>query len=462
MRFRDLVLGFCAFAVFSGTSGCAFSVKRQEKVFAEKEEEAGPGFSLSAEAAYLRSVELLQEGEQPQAEELLYRACNQYPNNGALHFARGVMRRSRWLKREANGAFIQVLASECDDSLKSAAEIAVALNSGKSAVRFDELVQLAAGQPENIYLQWLLAINCREFSQNRKGAETYARLLERLKPGPVMMHHTYANILTEGLKEYEKALEHRRVALSISRTYWTLQGMGNTLKAMGRYDEAAEYLQCAVSMNPDSAKLRRQLGDALRGAKRWEDALEAYEHAIQIEPLNTGYAWFRAGLCHAQLGNTNMMLMAWNQSDRDGYIQATRRLANYWFFQAGDKEKAYRYLHKWTGETNRLDALGQAASQMRDRVVKWSIGYAKEGIRLDPNHWHCLNSLAHTYCVARNRSVHDYEEALRLAKASVAAAENEINLTTLLIAYEKLGRNAEAAETLTKLECLGQAERAAE
>jgi len=38
-----------------------------------------------------------------------------------------------------------------------------------------------------------------------------------------MVHHTYANILSDDVEDYEKALEHRRIALSMEPAAWVYQ-----------------------------------------------------------------------------------------------------------------------------------------------------------------------------------------------------------------------------------------------
>jgi protein O-GlcNAc transferase len=65
--------------------------------------------------------------------------------------------------------------------------------------------------------------------------------------------------------------------------------LGVTLHQMGDAKSAIPYLERAVVQRPDFADAYNNLGEALRGAKRYTDAIERYEQALGLVPGNPAY-----------------------------------------------------------------------------------------------------------------------------------------------------------------------------
>ena len=89
--------------------------------------------------------------------------------------------------------------------------------------------------------------------------------------------------------DYEKALEHYRRATRIEPIHpdWSLKawcGMGNALGRIKENEEALEAYEKALNIRPEYAEAWYEKGNILRNLKWYEEALEAYEKAAILEP----------------------------------------------------------------------------------------------------------------------------------------------------------------------------------
>lgn len=71
---------------------------------------------------------------------------------------------------------------------------------------------------------------------------------------------------------------------------------GLLLEEQGRFEIAAEYYEEAAAIDPTSARSWTNLGEVRRRLSRWDDALRAYDAALQHQP---GYLWALAGRAEA-------------------------------------------------------------------------------------------------------------------------------------------------------------------
>jgi hypothetical protein len=92
------------------------------------------------------------------------------------------------------------------------------------------------------------------------------------------------------LAAYQRALEFPNCPLSV----WT--NIGNALRDLRRFDEAAAAHRRAIDGEPTSSKYHANLGVALRDAGAIRDALDAYERAVELDPDNALARFDRAQL----------------------------------------------------------------------------------------------------------------------------------------------------------------------
>lgn len=108
---------------------------------------------------------------------------------------------------------------------------------------------------------------------------------------------------------------------------WYQRGLA--LLAAGNVHAAATVLERAVAAEPESGSLREALGRAYFSSHRFGDALEQFEEALEISPVND-YAHFGAGLCLGKLGRLaeavgHLRLAAVMRPGNDDYLSALER-----------------------------------------------------------------------------------------------------------------------------------------
>ena len=276
------------------------------------------GLCAAAEApagasAYDKAFALLKQGDQDAAEDAIDRALRSEPDNQRLLFFQAACARSRWSKSEALRLFrrVQQLDRSAPEAECAALMIALdfgILREGPADSRdlalgitgevsadyrdtFAALEKLQQSHPEDPLILWMAAVACREIGKrggekfySELGAKYYEGLLKILDPGPVMLHQTCANILTEELGRYEEALVHRKIAIQQHPSAWTYQGMANTLTELGRFAEADEYYTKSVRCAPDNPTYWSSWAWSLEEREEYQKAFNLYQRIARLAP----------------------------------------------------------------------------------------------------------------------------------------------------------------------------------
>jgi non-specific serine/threonine protein kinase len=98
-----------------------------------------------------------------------------------------------------------------------------------------------------------------------------------------------------GLSDYPRAITHfkRTIELRPSDSY-AHSMLGAALRGLGRFDEALSAQLKATELDPRVAEHCRDAGDTLQVMRRYAEADRLYEQAINLEPDNWAYYYFRA------------------------------------------------------------------------------------------------------------------------------------------------------------------------
>jgi len=246
------------------------------------EVEAAP----ESRVAYEEAMELLSKGRQKDAEARVVEACRTYPDCQRLLFLRGVLERSRFNTFAAGQSFSEVYALGEETAPGRAAAAVTTMDMDLMVeAGFESLRGLISEHPDEILIRWLFAIECREHrTHSLEAAQQYEVILEEWEIAPVLVHQTYANILTEALDRPEDALKHRWLAAELEPKSWTYQGLANTLKAMERYEEADGVYAKLLELAPVDSDFWRQWGTCLFHMGDYADAIEKFKKAYQYEP----------------------------------------------------------------------------------------------------------------------------------------------------------------------------------
>lgn len=190
----------------------------------------------------------------------------------------------------------------------------------------------------------------------------HAREALRLAPENPTYHYQVGQLLVQA-GQNEKALSHLRATAEEWPWHYGAQyNLGQALRRTGRRDEAQQHLEDAEQLRsiqsqiqsiksslrsePDNPLLHAKLGQVLRRAERYEDALHAYTAAVQQAPQNLDIkndlanlhvmrerpaeaipvyldilqqdstrvsAWMNLGLAYAMTGRAKEARRAWNK-----------------------------------------------------------------------------------------------------------------------------------------------------
>ena len=113
---------------------------------------------------------------------------------------------------------------------------------------------------------------------------------------------------------YQEALEYFDCAVSINPDYdkaWNRKGL--VLANLGRYEECIVSFGESARLKPDDDIAWYGKGLALENLGKYEDAIICYEYIISINSNNDG-AWNNKGLCLTNLGRDEEAILAYDQA----------------------------------------------------------------------------------------------------------------------------------------------------
>lgn len=290
---------------------------------------------------------LCSSGQQGEAEGLLDAMLPRRTRSPDLWFFRGVLRRSRFSKQGAEQCFNRLFALDDTSPRARAARLVIAIDQGRRENdNFEALQRLAASNPKDPLILWLVAIECRELARGDDGEAAYRKLATHFGKGPVMFHQTFANVLMDYQKKHEEALQHYRIAVEMEPRSWSQHALGSCLQKLKRYDEAELTIMAAVSNSPSDGKYWNAWARCLERMGRGAEAIAKYEKAVALEPRDGGH-WNNWGSLLTSLGRHDE---AFEKYQRAAELGETLGMANL----------STCYTAGWGCETNHSLALSWA------------------------------------------------------------------------------------------------------
>jgi len=101
------------------------------------------------------------------------------------------------------------------------------------------------------------------------------------------------HIIQEFIKNVAESKKQNYKLIEMNPEYWN--NKGNALNKLKRYEEAIECYDKAIELNPNNPDYWNIKGNALMKLKRYEEAFECYDKAIELNPNNPIY-WHIKGL----------------------------------------------------------------------------------------------------------------------------------------------------------------------
>jgi tetratricopeptide (TPR) repeat protein len=140
-------------------------------------------------------------------------------------------------------------------------------------------------------------IAARTLRKNADGVDCYRALLKLWNPGPTLVHQTFGNLLDD-LELHEEALEHRKIAVAMEPTAWSLQGLALSLEGLKRYQEADDAYVKTIALAPTS-KYYTDWAHMLLDWEHNNDVVEKCAKAVELDP-NNARAYGIWGACLAR------------------------------------------------------------------------------------------------------------------------------------------------------------------
>lgn len=174
----------------------------------------------------------------------------------------------------------------------------------KARVQFEKLHQASPDDAELLYTLGLLSLE----SQRLDDAEKYMMMLVRMNQREGEAQY-YLGRINENRKQYEEAIEwYRQVHVGEYKFDARLR-IADALGTLGRTDEAIAEIDTMLKGSQSDGSLVRiyiTKGELLRGARRYEQAMDVFNTALEIVPGNSDLLYARA-LVAERLGRIDLL-----------------------------------------------------------------------------------------------------------------------------------------------------------
>ena len=253
-------------------------------------------------------------------------------------------------------------------------------------VEFEKLHKATPNDPELLYTLGLLSLE----SQRLDDAEKYMMMLVRLDEREGEAQY-YLGRINENRKQYEEAIEWYRQVHVGEYSFDARLRIADLLGNLGRTDEGLEHLDEMLKGSQSDGSLVRiyiAKGELLRGARRYQQAMDIYNTALEIIPGNSDLLYARA-LVAEKLGRIDLL-----EADIRTILKT-------------EPDNAHA-----------LNALGFTLADQTDRYEE-AYGYLKRAIEIMPDDPAIIDSLGWVYYRLGN-----YEESIRLLRKALTRLDD--------------------------------------
>ena len=98
-----------------------------------------------------------------------------------------------------------------------------------------------------------------------------------------------------------------------SNDVWGWRNKGGALYFLGKYDEAIECYDKAIEIDPDNQVVWNNKGLALNSLGKYDEAIVSYDKAIEIDPTDAD-AWNNKGLALNSLGKYDEAIVSYDKA----------------------------------------------------------------------------------------------------------------------------------------------------
>lgn len=114
-------------------------------------------------------------------------------------------------------------------------------------------------------------------------------------------------------KNYKEAIEEYKKGNELQETAWFLYQIGNCLNILGEHEDAIEYLNRAIKIDPDDKLNFSKKADCLFSLERCDEAATYYKKATEVDPRYK-YAYKQWGKALHEIGNYEEAIQKQNKA----------------------------------------------------------------------------------------------------------------------------------------------------
>lgn len=230
--------------------------------------------------------------------------------------------------------------------------------------------------------------------------------------------------------------------------------LANVLARQKKYDEAVSHHLKALELDPGSAKAYNNYGCTLSEQGRTAEALEQFSKAIELDGRFAD-AHYNMGKTYAFRGDLDRAVYHFHEAVRirPGYAEAQCDLANLLAERGALDEAVLRYRAALRARPNFAAAhAGLGDALIRQRNTAEAVEHLAKAVRLDPGQVKALGRLAWTLATSADPRLRDGERAVDYAERARALAgeDHALLLDTLAAAYAESGEFDRALETAAR------------
>ncbi len=201
-----------------------------------------------------------------------------------------------------------------------------------------------------------------------------------------------------------------------------LNGMGGTLMALGRFDEAIAVLTQAIEIDDSFVKAYVNRGNSWHAKGDLEKALDDFQSALSLQP-DVSLSHHSLGRCYVSMGNSEQAMECFREAIRlDPQCAAAFENRAYLWQSLGEYQKALEDFRQST-QCDPYSAVGYSSAawlwakcpdaELRDS--RRALAVARKACSLSPDNWYCLSALA-----ASLGECGDFDAAVKAQLRSIA------------------------------------------
>jgi len=180
-----------------------------------------------------------------------------------------------------------------------------------------------------------------------EGSERDFRRAIELNPNYITAHHLFSYFLVM-IGRYEEALQEIQMALSLDPlNLIAIRTVGDMYYHSRQYEKAIPYFLKTIEMDSTFNYAHFNLGGVYRELGRYEEALIEFQKEVNLKTGTELAALSNVGVMYARMGNfkkAKEILDILNERSKKEYVPPTLR--SYTYFALGDLDTGFEYLYR--------------------------------------------------------------------------------------------------------------------